>query len=101
MCPACNNARLYAPGSRRLALQKPAACFARRVKRAGQKYSYLRKSEIMIYRSQPASTGGRDGHSSPDVRRVAMDAEAREMMRAPAYGQAVWSCPANAGDKLR
>ena len=26
-----------------------------------------------------------------------MDAEAREMMRACAYGQAVWSCPPDAG----
>jgi hypothetical protein len=29
-------------------IKKPAACFARRVKRATQKYIYFRKSEIMI-----------------------------------------------------
>jgi hypothetical protein len=28
--------------------QKPAACFARRVNRASQKYIYFRKKEIMI-----------------------------------------------------
>ena len=28
-----------------------------------------------------------------------MDAKAREMMRAQAYGQAVWSCPLDAGVK--
>jgi len=28
-----------------------------------------------------------------------MDAAAREMMRAKAYGQAVWSCPLDAGVK--
>jgi hypothetical protein len=30
-----------------------------------------------------------------------MDAPAREMMRVEAYGQAVWSCPLDAGVKLR
>jgi hypothetical protein len=39
--------------------------------------------------------------SSRFVVRVAMDAAAREMMRAKAYGQAVWSCPLDAGVKLR
>ena len=37
--------------------------------------------------------------SSPDVRRVAMDASCRKTCGKVAYGQAVWSCPANAGDK--
>src|SRR6201999_1725776 len=37
--------------------------------------------------------------SSPDVRRVAMDALGRKTCGIGAYGQAVWSCPANAGDK--
>ena len=30
-----------------------------------------------------------------------MDAEVPQDVRRNAYGQAVWSCPANAGDKLR
>jgi hypothetical protein len=41
------------------------------------------------------------GPSSPDVRRVAMDALGRKTCGIGAYGQAVWSCPANAGTSLR
>src|SRR5262249_4922629 len=39
-----------------------------------QKYFSFRKSETDVYPHRPASTRGRFGRSSPDVRRDAMDA---------------------------
>jgi hypothetical protein len=40
--------RNVARATRRAKQQKPAACFARQVKRAAQKYSCFRKTEVMI-----------------------------------------------------
>jgi hypothetical protein len=61
-------------------------------------FLYEKRKVCFIGASSPRH-GGRIGHSSPDVRRVAMDARGRRTCGRNAYGQAVWSCPANAGDK--
>ena len=55
----------------------------------------------MLYHIRPALTTEGVSRSPRDVVRDAMDALISQACDTDAYGQAVWSCPANAGDKLR
>jgi hypothetical protein len=61
----------------------------------------FRKSETVLYHIHPALTMEGVSRSPRCVVRDAMDALISQASDIDTYGQAVWSCPANAGDKLR